>query len=142
MDVVRTNVERIGGSVDVKSVKGQGTVFKIKIPLTLAIIPAITVRCGGNRYAIPQVSLQELVRLDGNDLSSRIEDLHGAPVYRLRERLLPIIDLREQLGVEPDTESAATNIVVLQLDGKAFGLVVDSIDNTCLLYTSPSPRDA
>lgn len=141
MDVVRTNVERIGGSVDVKSVKGQGTVFKIKIPLTLAIIPAITVRCGGNRYAIPQVSLQELVRLDGNDMSTRIEDLHGAPVYRLRERLLPIIDLREQLGVEPDTESTSTNIVVLQLDGKPFGLVVDLIENTEEIVVKPLGRE-
>ena len=141
MDVVRTNVERIGGSVDVKSVAGQGTVFKIKIPLTLAIIPAITIRCGGNRYAIPQVSLQELVRLDGNDLSSRIEDLHGAPVYRLRERLLPIIDLREQLGVEPDAESTSTNIVVLQLDGKPFGLVVDHIENTEEIVVKPLGRE-
>ncbi len=141
MDVVRTNVERIGGSVDVKSVKGQGTVFKIKIPLTLAIIPAITIRCGGNRYAIPQVSLQELVRLDGNDMSSRIEDLHGAPVYRLRESLLPIIDLREQLGVEPDTESTSTNIVVLQIDGKPFGLVVDLIENTEEIVVKPLGRE-
>ncbi|MEM7324640.1 MAG: chemotaxis protein CheW [Actinomycetota bacterium] len=141
MDVVRTNVERIGGSVDVKSVSGQGTVFKIKIPLTLAIIPAITVRCGGNRYAIPQVSLQELVRLDGNDLSSRIEDLHGAPVYRLRERLLPIIDLREQLGAEPDEQSTSTNIVVLQIDGKPFGLVVDHIENTEEIVVKPLGRE-
>lgn len=141
MDVVRTNVERIGGSVDVKSQSGHGTTFKIKIPLTLAIIPAITVRCGGNRYAIPQVSLQELVRLDGNDMSTRIEDLHGAPVYRLRESLLPIIDLREQLGVEPATESTSTNIVVLQLDGKPFGLVVDLIENTEEIVVKPLGRE-
>ncbi|MEM7272352.1 MAG: chemotaxis protein CheA [Actinomycetota bacterium] len=137
MDVVRTNVERIGGSVDVKSKVGQGTTFKIKIPLTLAIIPAITVRCGGNRYAIPQVSLQELVRLDSNDPSSRIEDLHGAPVYRLRESLLPIVDLRERLGVEPEEDNGAVNIVVLQLDGKPFGLVVDRIDNTEEIVVKP-----
>lgn len=137
MDVVRTNVERIGGSVDVKSTVGHGTTFKIKIPLTLAIIPAITVRCGGNRYAIPQVSLQELVRLDANDPTSRIEDLHGAPVYRLRERLLPIVDLRERLGVEPEDSNGAVNIVVLQLDGKPFGLVVDRIDNTEEIVVKP-----
>ena len=67
MDVVKTNVERIGGTVDLKTEPGSGTTFKIKIPLTLAIIPALTVSCAGNRYAIPQVSLLELVRLEGQD---------------------------------------------------------------------------
>jgi two-component system chemotaxis sensor kinase CheA len=140
MDVVRTNVERIGGSVDVKSKVGEGTTFGIKIPLTLAIVPALTVRCGGNRYAIPQVSLQELVRLDQHDTQNKIEDLHGAPVYRLRERLLPIVDLREQLGVDP-ADNGATNIVVLQADGPPFGLLVDAIENTEEIVVKPLGRE-
>ena len=134
MDVVRTNIERIGGSVDIKTAVGRGTTFKIKIPLTLAIIPAIVVNCDGNRYAIPQLSLQELVRLDE---AQRIEDVHGAPVYRLRDKLLPIVDLREQLQAEPVDRSDGTNIVVLQADGHPFGLVVDAIEDTEEIVVKP-----
>ncbi len=139
MDVVRTNVERIGGSVDIKTKVGSGTTFKIKIPLTLAIIPAITVNCDGNRYAIPQLSLQELVRLDAGDVEHKLESVHGAPVYRLRGRLLPIVDLREQLGANPlDADgSRSINIVVLQADTKSFGLIVDSIEDTEEIVVKP-----
>lgn len=137
MDVVRTNIERIGGSVDIKTALGEGTTFKIKIPLTLAIIPAIVVNCDGNRYAIPQLSLQELVRLDE---SQRIEDVHGAPVYRLRDRLLPIVDLRTQLGSEPANRDEGVNIVVLQADGHPFGLVVDAIEDTEEIVVKPLGR--
>ena len=137
MDVVRTNIERIGGSVDIKTALGQGTTFKIKIPLTLAIIPAIVVNCDGNRYAIPQLSLQELVRLDE---AQRIENVHGAPVYRLRDKLLPIVDLREQLEAEPVDRADGTNIVVLQADGHPFGLVVDAIEDTEEIVVKPLGR--
>ena len=137
MDVVRTNIERIGGSVDIKTELGRGTTFKIKIPLTLAIIPAIVVNCDGNRYAIPQLSLQELVRLDE---AQRIEDVHGAPVYRLRDKLLPIVDLREQLQAEPVERTDGTNIVVLQADGHPFGLVVDAIEDTEEIVVKPLGR--
>ena len=89
MDVVRTNVEKIGGTVDIESRPGRGTTIKMKIPLTLAIIPALTVTVGGDRYAIPQVSLLELVRLEGEQAQRGIELIHGAPVYRLRGSLLP-----------------------------------------------------
>ena len=89
MDVVKTNIEKIGGVVDLQSVAGHGTILKIKIPLTLAIIPALIVTSGGERFAIPQVSLLELVRLEGGEAGGRIEHIHGAPVYRLRGRLLP-----------------------------------------------------
>ena len=139
MDVVKTNVERIGGSVDLKTEPGVGTTFKIKIPLTLAIIPALTVTCDNNRYAIPQVNLLELVRLEGQDRENRIEDLHGAPVYRLRGRLLPIVDLREQLGSDP-LERDTTNIVVLKADDHQFGLIVDSIEDTEEIVVKPLGR--
>lgn len=139
MDVVKTNVERIGGTVDIKTEPGVGTTFKIKIPLTLAIIPALTVTCDDNRYAIPQVNLLELVRLEGQDRENRIEDLHGAPVYRLRGRLLPIVDLREQLGAAP-AQRETTNIVVLKADDHHFGLIVDTIEDTEEIVVKPLGR--
>jgi two-component system chemotaxis sensor kinase CheA len=97
MDVVKTNVETIGGVVDVQSTPGQGTTVRVKIPLTLAIIPALVVTCGGDRYAIPQVSLLELVRLEAEQARSGIEMVHGVPVHRLRGRLLPLVYLSREL---------------------------------------------
>ena len=101
MDVVKTNIEKIGGTIDVQSHVGRGTTFRIKIPLTLAIIPALTVTCAGDRYAIPQVSLLELVRLEGEAVIKGVEQIHGAPVYRLRGSLLPLVYLDRELAVGP-----------------------------------------
>ncbi len=147
MDVVRTNVERIGGSVDVQSTPGQGTTVKVKIPLTLAIIPALVVTCAGDRYAIPQVSLLELVRLEGEKVGKAIELVHGAPVYRLRGRLLPLVYLNRELKVAANEEGTAAgsgktndeavNIVVLQADERQFGLVVDQINDTEEIVVKP-----
>ena len=100
MDVVKTNIEKIGGTVDIQNRVGQGTTLKIKIPLTLAIIPALIVTSGGDRYAIPQVSLLELVRLEGEQARKGIEKIHGAAVYRLRGKLLPLVNLNHELRVE------------------------------------------
>jgi two-component system, chemotaxis family, sensor kinase CheA len=136
MDVVRTNVERIGGTVDVTSLVGEGTTFRVKIPLTLAIIPGLVVTSGDNRYCIPQVSLLELVRLDGRDGRSGVEHVHGAPVHRLRGRLLPLVYLHEELGV-PAPEVEATQLVVLQADGGQFGLVVDSVQDSVEIVVKP-----
>ncbi len=99
MDVVKTNVEKIGGTVDIESTPGEGTTLKIKIPLTLAIIPALIVTSAGERYAIPQASLLELVRLEGDEARKGIENIHGAPVYRLRGNLLPLVYLNRELGL-------------------------------------------
>jgi len=113
MDVVKTNVEKIGGVVDVQSSPGRGTTVRVKIPLTLAIIPALVVTCGGDRYAIPQVSLLELVRLEADHARTAIEMVHGAPVYRLRGRLLPLVYLAKELkltGVQgQETGSSSIN---------------------------------
>jgi two-component system chemotaxis sensor kinase CheA len=106
MDVVKTNVEKIGGTVDVQSKLGQGTTVKIKIPLTLAIIPALTVTSGGDRFAIPQVSLVELVHLEGEQAHKGIEMIHGAPVYRLRGNLLPLVNLGRELGMANQVSGA------------------------------------
>lgn len=140
MDVVRTNIEKAGGTVELSSDLGQGTNVKIKIPLTLAIIPALTVTTGSDRYAIPQVSLLELVSLEGDQAKNGIEDLYGTPVYRLRGKLLPIIFLNEQLKVPAkthDDEDPVVNIVVLQADGRQFGLVVDEINDTEEIVVKP-----
>jgi two-component system chemotaxis sensor kinase CheA len=109
MDVVKTNIEKIGGSVDVFSEAGQGTTLKIKIPLTLAIIPALIVSGGGERFAIPQVSLLELVRLDGAQARTAIEMIYGSPVYRLRGQLLPVVSLRKLLSGNAHTDNVDWN---------------------------------
>lgn len=144
MDVVKTNIESIGGTVDVHTEPGMGTTFKIKIPLTLAIIPALLVTTDGDAYAIPQINLLELVRLDGESARSGIEMIHGAPVYRLRGKLLPLAHLSHELSgakVAPwpgvrDSDKAL-NIVVLQADGRPFGLIVDEINDTQEIVVKP-----
>lgn len=143
MDVVKTNVEKIGGTLDIQSRQGEGTTLRIKIPLTLAIIPALVVTCHEGRYCIPQVSLLELVRLEGGGVTSEIELLHSVPVYRLRGQLLPLIYLDEELGLRStrtDKERAtdsAVNIVVLQAEDRQFGLVVDAINDTQEIVVKP-----
>jgi len=139
MDVVKTNIEKIGGTVDIQTEPGQGTTIKIKIPLTLAIIPALVVSCEGNRFAIPQVNLLELVRLDGTQATSSIEWIQGAPVYRLRGRLLPLAYLSNVLKTaKKDTgNKEVINIVVLRADDRQFGLVVDRINDTEEIVVKP-----
>src|SRR5258707_3130067 len=141
MDVVKTNIDKIGGSVDVQSKPGAGTTVRMKIPLTLAIIPALIVTGGGERYAIPQISLLELVRLDGEDAKRRIELIQGVPVYRLRGRLLPLVYLSRELRADPASgqafEDDAVNIVILQADERQFGLVVDQINDTEEIVVKP-----
>ncbi|MFG1610157.1 chemotaxis protein CheW [Actinoplanes sp. NPDC049265] len=127
MDVVKTNIERIGGTVSVDSTLGEGTVWRLNIPLTLAIIQALTVDCGDQRYVIPQVAVLELVFIDGQ--STKIEYASGAPVYRLRGKLLPLVRLDRALGLEVGGDQGVY-IMVLQADGRRFGLVVDRVLNT------------
>jgi two-component system chemotaxis sensor kinase CheA len=147
MDVVKTNVEKIGGTLDIQSRLGQGTTLRIKIPLTLAIIPALIVTTAGDRYAIPQVSLLELVRLEGEQVRTSIEYVHGAPVYRLRGKLLPLVDLSERLGVVPANSDARQsfedriiNIVVLRANDRQYGLVVDKVNDTAEIVVKPLSR--
>ena len=155
MDVVRTHVERIGGSVTIDSRLGIGATVRMKIPLTLAIIPALTITSGGERYAIPQVSLLELVRLEGERKRQGIEQIQGTPVYRLRGNLLPLVYLDRALGSDSgerhsnedddrgsandlaDAQAPAINIVVLQADDRQFGLVVDGIHDTEEIVVKP-----
>jgi len=140
MDVVRTNVERIGGSIEVDSTPGVRTCWRLRIPLTLAIVPAVTVQCRGQRFAVPQISLLELVSLDA-DRGAEVEQVGGAPVYRLRETLLPLVRLDTALrladgAAEPDRQV----IAVLEGNGRRFGLVVDRVLDTEEIVVKPLPR--
>jgi two-component system chemotaxis sensor kinase CheA len=140
MDVVKTNIENIGGTVDLQSRPGKGTTLKIKVPLTLAIIPALIVTSGGERFAIPQVSLLELVRLEGDQARKGIERIHGVCVHRLRGNLLPLVYLDRELdrrGPASAVENETFNIVVLQADGRQFGLVVEGINDTEEIVVKP-----
>ena len=135
MDVVRSNIEQIGGTVDLKSVSGAGTTFTIKIPLTLAIVSALIVEAGGERFAIPQLAVLELVRA-GNNGEHRIEHIKDAPVLRLRNKLLPLVRLKEvfRLGA-CDNESGF--VVVTQVGSQAFGIVVDGVFHTEEIVIKP-----
>jgi two-component system, chemotaxis family, sensor kinase CheA len=139
MDVVKSNLEKIGGAIDVGSVIGAGTTFHVKIPLTLAIIPALTVLCAGDRYAIPTVNLAQLVRLEGSQAQAGIERIAETPVYRLRGKLLPLIYLDRELEVAgPDGSGRDTVlIVVLEVDDRRFGLVVDGVLDTQEIVVKP-----
>ncbi|MBY0228820.1 MAG: chemotaxis protein CheW [Gemmataceae bacterium] len=137
MDVVKTNIEKIGGTVDIQSRPGEGTTVKLKIPLTLAIIPALLVSSGGDRYAIPQVNLLELVHLDAEQARTQVESLYGTAVYRLRGNLLPLVYLDDLLKVDRQREPDGTSVVVLQADGRLFGLVVDGIHDTEEIVVKP-----
>jgi two-component system chemotaxis sensor kinase CheA len=148
MDVVKTNIERIGGSIDLKSVQGQGSTFTIKIPLTLAIVSALIVESGGERFAIPQISVVELVRAqrgakrndarqDGGT-ETTIERINDTPVLRLRDRLLPLVNLNDllRLGEQSRDESAA-HVVVAQVGASMLGIIVDRVFDTEEIVVKP-----
>lgn len=137
MDVVKTNIERIGGVIDLESELGRGTTFKIRIPLTLAIVPALIITSGGERFAIPQVNLLELIRVNEEQRKTAIEYVHSNPVYRLRGKLLPIVNLNRELKLTTTSTSSVINIVVLQTGQHHFGLVVDQINDTQEIVVKP-----
>jgi two-component system chemotaxis sensor kinase CheA len=155
MDVVRTNIEKIGGSIEIHSAAGKGTTIKLRIPLTLAIIPALIVKTGAQRFAIPQVNLAELIRVKIDTELHQIEMLQGQPVYRLRGHLLPILNLAQILskGRLPETKSpddreaktsVSTNdnsvrIAILTSENRTFGLVVDEIEDSADIVVKPIP---
>jgi two-component system chemotaxis sensor kinase CheA len=140
LDVVRSNVARVGGTVDVQSWPGRGTTFRVRIPLTLAIIPAVIITCYHERYAVPQVNLREIVHLSAEEVTRRVEAVHDSRVYRLRGKLLPLVDLRTLLQLPPRGAHAAFFILVLHADGREFGLVVDSVRDTEEIVVKPLGR--
>ncbi|NKE73066.1 chemotaxis protein CheW [Candidatus Manganitrophus noduliformans] len=148
MDVVRNNIEKISGAIEIESRLEQGTLLKLRIPLTLAIIPALMIRCGRELFAIPQANLIELVRVDV-EAGERIEMIHGAEFYRLRGELLPLIRLGRVLRSQkrPAEENAGgsagteeTNVIVLGAGGQSFGLVVDEVSDREEIVVKPLSR--
>lgn len=148
LDVVKNNIESIGGKIEMSSELGKGSRFQLKIPLTLAIIPALMVTAEQERFAIPQINLVELVCLEGERAVHGIETVYNTLVYRLRGQLLPLIYLSQELGLSwerPDYRQLTAeqqaellvNIVVLQADGQQFGLVVDQIHDTEEIVVKP-----
>ncbi|MES2752703.1 MAG: hybrid sensor histidine kinase/response regulator [Pseudomonadota bacterium] len=138
MDVVRTNIDQIGGTIDVKSVPGEGSSFTIKIPLTLAIVSALIVEAAGDRFAIPQLAVVELVRARANS-EHRIERIKDTPVLRLRNKLLPLMHLKKLLKIDDGASSDPENgfIVVTQVGSQTFGIVVDGVFHTEEIVVKP-----
>ncbi|WP_315728030.1 MULTISPECIES: hybrid sensor histidine kinase/response regulator [unclassified Bradyrhizobium] len=138
MDVVRTNIDQIGGTIDIKSVAGEGTSVTIKIPLTLAIVSALIVEAGGDRFAIPQLAVVELVRARANS-EHRIERIKDTAVLRLRNKLLPLMHLKKLLRIDDGSSSDPENgfIVVTQVGSQTFGIVVDGVFHTEEIVVKP-----
>jgi two-component system chemotaxis sensor kinase CheA len=138
MDVVRTNIEKIGGTVELSSVEGRGTRFTIRIPLTLTIVSALIIDCCGERFAMPQSSVVELVGVGGGS-GRAIEDVNGAPVLRLRNRLLPLISLQRTMNL---TAAAASeeerSIIVTRVGALSFGIIVDRVFDTEEIVVKPA----
>ncbi|MAI90503.1 chemotaxis protein CheW [Ponticaulis sp.] len=137
MDVVRTNIELIGGAVDLVSREGEGTTFAIKIPLTLAIVSALIVGARGQRFAVPQLSVVELVRT-GSNSDNRIESINGTKVLRLRDRLLPVMPLSSALKLDAEEDEKSNRfVIVMQVASQRFGLVVDEVFDTEEIVVKP-----
>jgi two-component system chemotaxis sensor kinase CheA len=138
MDVVRTNIDQIGGTIDIKSVAGEGSSVTIKIPLTLAIVSALIVEAGGDRFAIPQLAVVELVRARANS-EHRIERIKDTAVLRLRNKLLPLMHLKKLLRIDDGSSSDPENgfIVVTQVGSQTFGIVVDGVFHTEEIVVKP-----
>jgi two-component system chemotaxis sensor kinase CheA len=138
MDVVRTNIDQIGGTIDIKSVAGEGSSVTIKIPLTLAIVSALIVEAGGDRFAIPQLAVVELVRARANS-EHRIERIKDTAVLRLRNKLLPLMHLKKLLHIDDGSSSDPENgfIVVTQVGSQTFGIVVDGVFHTEEIVVKP-----
>lgn len=131
MDVVKNNIENIGGSIEITSIPNEGTHVRLKIPLTLAILPTLFVRCAEEIFLIPQNRILELVRFSPNQPNNGIEDFYGTPTFRLRDKLIPLLFLSEQLNLaaSPLKPKQKLFIAVLNFNGTLFGLVVEEVLN-------------
>lgn len=141
MDVVRTNIEKIGGTVSLSSAKNKGSTFHIKIPLTLAIVSVLLVETSGQRFAVPQLNVLELVRV-GGESECKLEMIHQSAVLRLRDKLLPLINLRDVLKLPVPNNANEVNgyVAVLRIGATSFGLILDKIYDTEEIVVKPVSR--
>lgn len=139
MDVVRSNIERVGGAVELHSVAGKGCTVRIRLPLTLAIVSSLIVSARGELFAFPQASVLELIRLTEKQLS-RFDRLHNVRLYRLRDELLPIVDLADALKLEGDPSADVSTLVICQAGAARFGIIVDDVDDTQEIVVKPVGR--
>lgn len=140
MDVVRNSISQIRGNIDIESQRHIGTTIRITVPLTLAIVPALIINGGAHRFAIPQINVAELITLEGAAANDFVEHFHSAPVFRLRDNLLPLVWLNEVLRIDEtsrNNEPDETNIVVLQAGMRRFAMVVPAISNTEEIVVKP-----
>ncbi len=140
MDVVKTNIEKLGGTIEIETEKDKGTTFDIKLPLTLAIIPALIIQIRDDKYAIPQVNVNELVRVKSEEVSKRIQRVKGAEVLTLRGMLLPLVRLGEVLETpleQVDSFDGPINVVVVDAGPLRYGLVVDSLPDSEEVVVKP-----
>ncbi len=136
MDVVKSNIDQIGGTIDLKSVQGRGSTFSIRIPLTLAIVPALIVDSAGERFAVPQVAVIELVHRGSH--ANLVEEINGALVLRLRDKLLPLLSLSQLLKLPKQPDSGGDSfVVVMQVGQSLFGIVVDDVLHTEEIVVKP-----
>ena len=144
MDVVKTNLDRLGGVVEIDSVLGKGSTFRIKLPLTLAIIPSLIVSVGDERFAIPQTNIEELLRLRPEEVQTRIEVVGDSKVLLLRDRVLPLANFAELIGSAATTarssEGAALEIAVVTTGTMTYGLVVGCFHDTEEVVVKPLGR--
>jgi two-component system chemotaxis sensor kinase CheA len=141
MDVVKTNLDRLGGKIEIDSVVGEGSRFRIKLPLTLAIIPSLLLSDGGERFAIPQVNVSELIRIPAAQLAQRTDRVGDAEVLNVRDRLVPLLYLADALGApRPEQSSRALNVVLVDTGAFEYGLVVDELHETVEIVVKPLGR--
>lgn len=138
LDVVRSSLEHVGGTVEVTSEPGHGCTFHLSVPLTLAIMPAVVTWCAGERYTIPQVDVEEVLHLDAGEAAA-VQRIQGVGLHRLRGRLLPLVDLADAFSGQPSSGDAGLTIVVVTTAGKRFGLVVESVGDMTEAVVKPLP---
>lgn len=137
MDVVRSNIEKIGGAVELSSTEGKGTRFTIRIPLTLTIVSALIVGCGGEKFAMPQSSVVELVGVGGGS-GRQIEHIDGTPILRLRDRLLPLISLQDLMQLKATPADDERCVLVIRVGALSYGIIVDRVFDTEEIVVKPT----